>query len=284
MRLLSEKISQKRRSRFAGPLVLLIGLLLTGGLYAAFAPANADNTSGPSADDIAQGRALFQVGCASCHGSNAQGILTKRGNNYGPTLVGVGAAAVHFQVSTGRMPMAQAGAQAYRKPAVYNDKEIGQLGAYIQSLGPGPAIPDASEYDISKLTAEQIASGGEFFRTNCTACHSFYGHGGAMPEGKVAPKIYDDTPQQIFEAMLTGPQQMPIFTNDVLTPQDKAEIIGYIKNVNAQPNYGGWGLGGLGPVSEGLYAWIVGIGGLVVVAVWIGAHSTRSSKKKKVEA
>lgn len=284
MRLLSEKISQKRRSRFAGPLVLLIGLLLTGGLYAAFAPANADNNSGPSADEIAKGRALFQVGCASCHGTNAQGILTKRGNNFGPSLVGVGAAAVHFQVSTGRMPMAQAGTQAIRKAPVYSEDEISQLAAYVQSLGPGPAIPSADEYDISNLSAEQIARGGEFFRTNCTACHSFFGHGGAMPEGRFAPKIYQDTPQQIFEAMLTGPQQMPIFTNEVLTPQDKAEIIGYIKNVNARPNYGGYGLGGLGPVSEGMYAWVVGIGGLVLVAIWIGAHSTRSTKKKKVDA
>ena len=284
MRLLSEKISQKRRSRFAGPVVLLIGLLLTGGLYAAFAPANADNNSGPSADEVAKGRALFQVGCASCHGANAEGILTKRGNNYGPSLVGVGAAAVHFQVSTGRMPMAQAGTQALRKKPVYNDEEISQLAAFVQSLGPGPAIPSESDYDISNLSAEEIAEGGEFFRTNCTACHNFAGHGGAMPNGRFAPKIYNDTPQQIFEAMLTGPQQMPIFSNEVLSAKDKAEIIGYVKNLNKQPQYGGFGLGGLGPVAEGTFAWLVGIGGLVIVAIWIAAHSTRSSKKKKVDA
>ena len=282
MRLLSEKISRKRRSRFAGPLVLLIGLLLTGGLYAAFAPANADQ-SGPSASDVAKGRALFEVGCASCHGKNAEGILTKRDKNYGPSLIGVGAAAVHFQVSTGRMPMAQPGSQAIRKKPIYDDDEIRELGAFVQSLGPGPAVPGESDYDISDLNAQEIAKGGEFFRTNCTACHNFAGHGGAMPEGKFAPKIYDDTPQQIFEAMLTGPQQMPAFSNQVLTPQDKKEIIGYVKTLNESPQYGGFGLGGLGPVAEGLFAWIVGIGGLVIVAVWIGAHSARS-KKKKAEA
>jgi ubiquinol-cytochrome c reductase cytochrome c subunit len=279
VRFLSEKISRKRRSRFAGPLVLLIGLLLTGGLYAMFAPANADQ-SGPTSADVAKGRALFDVGCASCHGKNAEGILTKRDKNYGPSLIGVGAAAVHFQVSTGRMPMAQPGDQAIRKEPTYNTTEIRELAAYVQSLGSGPAIPSASDYNISNLSAEEIAKGGEFFRTNCTACHNFAGHGGAMPEGKFAPRIYKDTPQQIFEAMITGPQQMPVFTNQVLTPKDKAEIIGYVKNLNSKPNYGGFGLGGLGPVSEGMFAWLVGIGGLVIAAIWIGAHSTRSTKKK----
>lgn len=279
MRFLSEKISAKRRSRFAGPLVLLIALLLTGGLYAMFAPANADSATA-SSDQVAKGRALFEVGCASCHGKNAEGILTVRGKNYGPALVGVGAAAVNFQVSTGRMPMTQPGAQVLRKPPVYNGREIDQLAAFVASLGPGPAVPTKADYDINNLTAEQIAEGGEFFRTNCTACHNFVGHGGAMPEGKFAPKIYKDSPKQIYEAMLTGPQQMDSFSDGDLSPQAKREIIGYIKSVNSAPGYGGFGLGSLGPVSEGMFAWLVGIGGLVIAAIWIGAHSTRSTKKK----
>jgi ubiquinol-cytochrome c reductase cytochrome c subunit len=101
-----------------------------------------------------------------------------------------------------------------------------------------------------------------------------------MPEGKFAPKIYKDSPKQIYEAMLTGPQQMDSFSNGDLSPQAKREIIGYIKSVNSAPGYGGFGLGSLGPVSEGMFAWLVGIGGLVIAAIWIGAHSTRSTKKK----
>ncbi|MGN6781818.1 MAG: cytochrome bc1 complex diheme cytochrome c subunit [Marmoricola sp.] len=278
---LSAGLSTRRRSRFAGPAVLLIALLLTGGTYAMFAPANAD-PQGSHADDVAKGRTLFAVGCASCHGKNAEGILTKRGNNYGPSLIGVGAAAVDFQVGTGRMPMAQPGAQAKRKPPVYNQTEIRQLGAFVASLGPGPSVPSASEVDISGMSAADIARGGEFFRTNCTACHNFAGHGGAMPQGKYAPKIYTDTPRQIFEAMLTGPQQMPVFSNEVLTPKDKAQIIAYVKQLNAKPGYGGFGLGGIGPVAEGMFAWLAGIGGLVLAAIWIAAHTARS--KKKVEA
>ncbi|WP_310963136.1 cytochrome bc1 complex diheme cytochrome c subunit [Nocardioides terrisoli] len=285
MRLLSDKISarisSKRRSRLAGPAVILLGLLLTGGLYAMFAPANGAASTANS-DDVAKGRALFLVSCASCHGKNAEGIVTRRGHNHGPSLVGVGAAAVDFQVSTGRMPMAQPGVQALRKTPVFNSTEIRQLGAYVASLGPGPAVPSSSETDINGMSADEISRGGEFFRTNCTACHNFQGHGGAMPEGKFAPKIYEDTPRQIFEAMITGPQQMPVFADSVLSPQDKREIVGYIKAINSEPGYGGFSLGSLGPVSEGLFAWIVGIGVLVLAAIWIAAHTARS--KKKVEA
>jgi ubiquinol-cytochrome c reductase cytochrome c subunit len=261
----------------------VIGLLLTGGLYAMFAPANADQKTS-DADDVAKGRALFLVGCSSCHGQNAEGIQTSKGHNYGPSLVGVGAAAVDFQVGTGRMPMSQPGAQALKKKPVYDDEEIRQLAAYVASLGPGPAVPTDEEYNPGGLSDDEIARGGEFFRTNCTACHNFVGHGGAMPEGKFAPKIADATPKHIFEAMLTGPQQMPVFSNDVLTPQDKKEIIGYIKAVNSQTEYGGFSLGSLGPVSEGLFAWLVGIGGLVIVTIWIAAHTAKSKKKAEADA
>jgi ubiquinol-cytochrome c reductase cytochrome c subunit len=278
---LSHKVSAKRRSRFAGPAVLLIGLLMTGGLYAAFAPANAGGKAS-DADDVAKGRQLFLVGCASCHGKNAEGIVTKRGTNYGPSLVGVGAAAVDFQVGTGRMPMAQPGSQALEKPSVYTEEEIRQLGAYVASLGPGPSIPTEDQYDPEGLSEEEIAEGGLFFRTNCTACHNFTGSGGAMPQGKHAPDIRGVDPKHIFEAMATGPQQMPVFGDDVLTPDEKREIIGYVKSLNAKPGYGGFGLGSLGPVSEGMFAWIVGIGGLVLFAIWIAAHTTRS--KRKVDA
>jgi ubiquinol-cytochrome c reductase cytochrome c subunit len=113
-RKISARLSARRRSRFAAPAVLVIGLLAVGGLYAAFSPASADQSTVDS-KAIQQGRALFAVSCASCHGLNAEGIVTKRGNQYGPSLIGVGPAAVDFQVGTGRMPMAQPGAQAVQK-------------------------------------------------------------------------------------------------------------------------------------------------------------------------
>ncbi|MGH3413100.1 MAG: cytochrome bc1 complex diheme cytochrome c subunit [Marmoricola sp.] len=274
-------LSSRRRSRFAAPAVLLAGLLATGGAYAALAPANANaDAHASSQSEIAKGRALFQVGCASCHGKNAEGIMTKRGSNFGPSLAGVGAAAVDFQVSTGRMPAAQPGVQIVKHRPTYSPSEIRALGAYIASLGPGPAVPSKAQTDISNLSTKEISEGGGFFRTNCTACHNFAGNGGALPSGRFAPKITQDTPRQIFEAMETGPQQMPVFSNDVVTPKEKRAIIGYVKSDTASTDYGGFSIGGLGPVTEGLVAWIVGIGFLVVVAAWIAAHTARSRKQK----
>ncbi|MEP9365632.1 cytochrome c [Nocardioides sp. CN2-186] len=289
MRLLNRsagRLSRHRRGPVAGLVVLLLGLLMAGGLYAAFAPAQADS-SASSEEQVAQGRDLFLVSCAFCHGQNGEGVPTQDGNQLGPSLVGVGAAAVDFQVGTGRMPMVQPGAQAPEKPPVFTDDEIAALGAYVASLGPGPAVPDESDYSTEGMTDEErqaaIVRGGQIFLTNCTACHNFEGSGGAMPRGGYAPKIRGVEPRYIYEALLTGPQNMPNFGNGNLSPDEKRDVIAYLGSLDEMPSYGGFGLGGLGPVPEGLAAWIGGIGILVGAAVWIAAHTTRSSKKK-VEA
>ncbi len=271
------RLSTGRRSRVAAPLVLLLGLLVTGGMYAALSPASAQSRA-DDADMVAKGRSIFLVGCASCHGKNAEGIVTKDGGQYGPPLIGVGAAAVDFQVGTGRMPMAQPGTQALRKPPVYDAAETEALAAFVASLGPGPSVPDSSEYQASDET-EDIVKGGEFFRTNCTACHNFAGGGGALPRGRFAPNLKGVSEKHIYEAMLTGPQQMPVFSDKVLSPTDKRQIISFLKKNEESPSYGGYSLGSLGPVSEGLAAWLVGIGGLVGAAIWIAANSARSRKK-----
>lgn len=277
MRLLTARLSAKRRSPVAGIVVVLLGLLLTGGVYALVSPASAE-TEPASQSTVAQGRALFLVGCASCHGQNGEGIVTKRGTQYGPSLAGVGAAAVDFQVGTGRMPMARPGAQAEKKEVVYSEEEIAALAAFVATLGPGPAIPAESDYDTSEVDNEAVVRGGQFFRTNCTACHNFAGAGGALPRGKYAPSLDGVSNKHIWEALLTGPQQMPVFSNGVLKPSEKRDIIAYLNSVSSQPKYGGSNLGSLGPVSEGFVAWIVGIGACVGFAVWIASHSTRSKK------
>ncbi|MGI9157091.1 MAG: cytochrome bc1 complex diheme cytochrome c subunit [Marmoricola sp.] len=270
-------LSRRRRSRLAGPAVLLIALFATGGAYAAFSPADASSRSS-DADAAAKGRALFLVGCASCHGKNGEGITTKKGENYGPTLVGVGPAAVDFQVGTGRMPAAQPGVQIPRNDVKYNPTEIQELAAFVATLGPGPSVPTKDEYDASGASNAEVSRGGEIFRTNCTACHNFAGSGGALSQGKYAPKLTGVTSKHIFEALLTGPQQMPVFSNDVLTPQDKRDVIAYLNKTQESPGYGGFSMGALGPVSEGLFSWVVGIGSLVGFAVWIASHSARVKK------
>ena len=280
------RLSRHRRGPIAGLVVLLMGLLLSGSLYAAFAPAQATQQESDT-ETVAKGRELFLVGCSFCHGQNGEGVRTQDGNQLGPSLVGVGGAAVDFQVGTGRMPMAQPAQQAPRKTPAYDEEEIAALAAYVASLGPGPAIPSESDYSIEGLSEEEqeeaIVRGGQIFLTNCTACHNFQGQGGAMPRGGYAPQIRGVEPKYIYEAMLTGPQSMDNFSNGNLSPEEKRDVIAYLGSLEESPEYGGFGLGGLGPVPEGLAAWLLGIGTLVGFAVWIAAHTTRSSKEK-VEA
>jgi quinol---cytochrome-c reductase cytochrome c subunit len=277
VRLLTARLSTKRRSPLAGLVVVLFALLLTGGAYALLSPASAD-TEQADQSTVAQGRALFLVGCSSCHGQNGEGIVTKRGTQYGPPLAGVGAAAVDFQVGTGRMPMARPGAQAEKKEVVYSPQEISALAAYVASLAPGPAVPPKSEYDTADVDNASVVRGGQFFRTNCTACHNFAAVGGALPGGKYAPSLHGVSNKHIYEALLTGPQQMPVFSDGVLKPSEKKDIIAYLNSVQGAPKYGGSNLGSYGPVSEGLFAWVIGIGTCVGFAVWIASSSTRSKK------
>ena len=278
------RLSRHRRGPLAGLVVLLLGLLLSGGLYTALAPAQAQSQASET-EQVAEGKKLFLASCAFCHGRNGEGIPTVRdGYQVGPSLVGVGAAAVDFQVGTGRMPLANSSPQAPDKPVVFSDEEIEALAAYVASLGPGPAIPTEEDYSIEGLSEEEreeaISRGGQIFLTNCTACHNFAGAGGALPRGGYAPALKGTEPKHIYEAMLTGPQQMPNFSNGNLSPEEKRDVIAYLNSLEETPGYGGFGLGDYGPVSEGLIGWLVGLGGLVAAAVWIASHTTRSTKSK----
>ncbi len=290
MRLLNRtagRLSRHRRGPLAGLVVLLLGLVLSGSLYTAFSPAQAQSQASET-DQVAQGKELFLASCAFCHGKNGEGIETVReGYQIGPSLVGVGAAAVDFQVGTGRMPMTQPGQQAPDKEAVFDDEETAALAAYVASLAPGPAIPTAEDYSIEGMSEEEreeaVVRGGQIFLTNCTACHNFNGSGGAMPRGGYAPSLHGVEAKYIYEAMMTGPQAMPNFSNGNLSPEEKRDVIAYLNSIQDTPEYGGFGMGGLGPVSEGLFAWVLGIGSLVGFAVWIAAHTTRSTKTAPIE-
>ncbi|MFF0743326.1 c-type cytochrome [Streptomyces sp. NPDC004111] len=267
-----KKLSARRRHPLAALVVLLFALAATGGLYAAFAPAGkaqADETAQSLA--IEEGKKLYAVGCASCHGTGGQGTTD------GPSLVGVGSAAVDFQVGTGRMPAQQPGAQVPKKKVIYTQAQTDQLAAYVASLGAGPITPTESQ---TNPEGADIGKGGELFRTNCAQCHNFTGEGGALTNGKYAPPLTDVSPKHIYEAMQTGPQNMPSFPDSTMPEKQKKEIIAYVKAVNGEetPSPGGFGLGGLGPVSEGLFAWIFGLGALIAVAVWVAAHTAKAKK------
>jgi len=221
-------------------------------------------SAAPSTESVWGGQ-LFNEGCASCHG------LKGEGRDVSPALTDVGAADVHFQISTGRMPLATTADQALRRPnSMYTDAEARAIAAWVAMLGQGPAIPTAEQLNWQDA---DLALGGEVFRTNCAQCHSFSGQGGALTQGKQAPNLMKATPIEIYEAMLSGPNNMPVFSDTTLPPAEKQAVIKYIEFLKQPTNPGGLDLGRLGPVSEGLYGWVFGFGLLVVVAIWIGVKA-----------
>jgi ubiquinol-cytochrome c reductase cytochrome c subunit len=261
-------LAARRRHPAAIAVLLLLGLLVTGGAYSFLAPKDANAAVSADADQVKHGQDLFIANCATCHGLNAEGTES------GPSLVGVGAAAVDFQVGTGRMPLAGPNVQAPENKVKFSDEDISALSAYVASLGPGPAIPDEKyTKPIEPGTPENnraIAEGGVIFRVNCAMCHNFAGAGGALTRGKYAPSLQQTDPRHIYEAMITGPQSMPVFNDNNLSPEAKQKVISYLKAQENQTNVGGFTLGNLGPVSEGLFAWVFALGILIGCAVWLG--------------
>jgi ubiquinol-cytochrome c reductase cytochrome c subunit len=257
-------LAARRRHPLATAVLVLFGLVLTGAAYAAVLPGQADAAQTVS-QDVSNGRKLFLANCATCHGVNAEG------RKEAPSLIGVGAAAVDFQVGTGRMPLEQSGPQAPKAPVRLTEDEIGDLAAYVASLAPGPAVPDASAVDPASGDASR---GALIFRTNCAMCHGAAGKGGALTRGKYAPSLTGSTNTHIYEAMVTGPQSMPVFNDKTIDPESKRDVIAYLDTINKTPNPGGLSLGRIGPVSEGLVAWLVGLTILLGFAVWLGSKSS----------
>ena len=252
-------LSQKRRHPLAAVVLLALALILTGGLYTVATATNqakAESNHAYTQQDVEAGQKLFQANCATCHGTNAEGTAD------GPSLIGVGAAAVDFQVGTGRMPMQMQGTQAQIKPGQFNEEQTRQLSAYVASLGAGPTIPETAYLDTTQGDA-----------ANCAMCHNAAGAGGALTRGKFAPTLMGVKEQHIYEAMETGPQNMPVFNDANLTPEEKRDVITYLKAQEKNVSPGGMKLGSLGPVSEGLLIWTVGLGIVIVFVIWLTSRS-----------
>jgi ubiquinol-cytochrome c reductase cytochrome c subunit len=255
-------INARRRRPVAGYAALLLGLVIVGALYGALTRTGAQAAPTTAQEDIANGRALFEATCSSCHGLDAQGT------SQAPSLIGAGAAAVYFQMSTGRMPAKEVGAENERKPTLFTEQQILDIAAYIQSIGGGPEIPTPAQ--VSTVGAD-TALGSQLFSANCAQCHGFAGAGGALTYGKDAPALTQSTPTQIYTAMLTGPEAMPVFSDGAISPQAKRDIIAYITQTRGETNPGGLSLGRTGPITEGLVIFLGGMGFLVLVAMWLTA-------------
>jgi ubiquinol-cytochrome c reductase cytochrome c subunit len=270
---MTSKSRRRFRRRLSAALLLLVGLAVAGGIAATLTPkpqvAQADESQMAL---LRTGKQLFETSCVTCHGANLQGVPDR-----GPSLIGTGEAAVYFQVSTGRMPAMRGEAQAQRKDPAFDEHQIDAIGAYVQANGGGPVVPRDANGNIAhdSLLGGDVARGGDLFRLNCASCHNFTGKGGALSSGKFAPDLGDaaKVPAQVFTAMLTGPQNMPKFSDRQLSPQEKADIVSYVHEAAETPSPSGYGLGGFGPTSEGMAAWIIGVVAVIGAAMWVGARS-----------
>ena len=259
------------RRRLTAAVLLVFGLGLAGLLAATLTPTPQVAVADQSQSALLRtGQQLYETACISCHGANLQGV-----DGRGPSLIGAGEAAVYFQVSTGRMPAVRGEAQAPRKTPTFDEAQTDAMGAYVQSLGGGPMVPRDANGQIANqsLMGSDVARGGDLFRLNCASCHNFTGRGGALSSGKYAPSLDLATPAQIYTAMLTGPQNMPKFSERQLGPEEKADIIAYVRSSSETLNPGGYGLGGFGPAPEGIAIFVIGIVAAIAAALWIGARS-----------
>jgi ubiquinol-cytochrome c reductase cytochrome c subunit len=209
------------------------------------------------AAEIERGRRLFVSACSSCHGDRGQGT------ELAPGIANVGAAAADFQLRTGRMPLADPGAQAVRKPPAFSADEIDALVAYVASLGPGPEIPAVDP------SAGDLAAGQQLFASNCAPCHGATAGGGAVGEGALAPSLMGSQPLDVAEAVVSGPGQMPVFG---FTEQERNSIVAYVRDIQTRRDPGGADIGGVGPVPEGYVAWALGTVAVVLVSVFIGGR------------
>ena len=261
---------RRLRRRLSGAVALALALGVVGAVYSTVAAAATPKAKSASAApagesvEVRKGRQLYEKSCITCHGPNLQGVEDR-----GPTLLGVGEAAVYFQVATGRMPVARQEAQIERKPPKYTDAETRQIAAYVQSAGGGPEIPEG---DLRGDDAN-LAEGGELFRLNCASCHNFAGRGGALSAGKYAPSLDPSSDLVLWTAMLSGPQNMPAFSDNQLNDEQKQAITNYVQTLKEERDPGGSGIGRLGPLPEGLVIWVVGIGAIMLMILWIGAKS-----------
>jgi ubiquinol-cytochrome c reductase cytochrome c subunit len=214
----------------------------------------------------AQGRGaeLFLQGCVSCHGSDARG-LSPTGDHFGPPLRGVGARAADFYLTTGYMPLRKADEEPVRKSSPYTDEEIRALVQYIGTFG-GPPIPHPNPQ------RGNVGEGMRLFAQNCAGCHQIAAQGGLITGG-TAPELDRSTPTQIAEAVRIGPYLMPRFTRAQLDDRQVDSIIRYVELTKSPDDRGGWGIGHLGPIPEGLVAWLLAGGVLLGIAFVIGGRA-----------
>jgi ubiquinol-cytochrome c reductase cytochrome c subunit len=233
------------------------------------AASSASLTSQEGASESAQlaaGQTLFVENCSSCHGIGAEG------GRRAPPLLGVGAATVDLWLSAGWMPLAEPTAEPQPKPAKFPRAQVLEIVRYVTSLVPSstnPGIPYS--LDISHA---DVAQGFSLFALNCAPCHTITGAGDALADGIYAPPLHGVTKTMVWEAIRTGPGNMPRFGPGTISPAQVVDIVGYVvKHIQHPTSPGGLSLGGVGPVAEGFVGLFVGVGVCMLAALWVGDRS-----------
>lgn len=252
-------------------------LLVVAALLGASGPAQAQPPSGivrptqePSAPSAQLGSELYAGNCASCHGISGAGIsVPRRGAGgllgAGPPLRGVGALAADFYLRTGYMPLASYHIQPERERVLLSDKEIRSLNSYVASLGSGPAIPQPNP------SAGSLGRGLTSFTEHCAGCHQVVAQGGLVTGARVPP-LQNVTATEIAEAVRIGPYLMPRFSRRQINDTELNSIVDYVLSTRHPDDRGGWGIGNIGPVPEGIITWLIAAVALVAVCMLLGAR------------
>lgn len=274
------RVALSRKRLFAGPLALMALAVIAGSIF--FMTGGAAHGQSPlvstSEVDIANGQALYQEHCQSCHGYEGKG-----GETGAPALVSVGAAAADFYLTTGRMPLNDPSEQPVRHHPYFNATQIRQLVAYVNALPmitgnpAGPTIPTilplcTKGQDPTKGSCVTLSQGSQAFAINCAQCHQAAGSGAVLSKGYVVPSLHNANITQVGEAIRVGPQPMPVFSEAEMSNQQMSAIAHYVQYLHKPANPGGLGISHFGPVAEGFVGIIFGFGILLFAARMIGTR------------
>ncbi len=225
--------------------------------------------------DVRGGPALYAANCATCHGALGEGVpppgIQGAGGvvGMGPSLRSVGAGTADFYIRTGYMPLGNADEQPSRKRVLFDERQIRRLVRYVASFGSGPPVPRPHP------ERGDLSEGLSLFTEHCAGCHQVVARGGVSTGARVPP-LTQASAVQIAEAVRSGPYVMPKFSRRTISDKQLDSIVRYVEYAKDPANPGGWAIGLIGPVPEGIVTWLVAAAALVAACVAIG--NRRSSE------